>query len=289
MKRKDWLAFLALGTIWGSSFLWIKIAVQEVGPFTLVAFRLLFGLLGLAVVAAYTRPVFPKAWRMWLILTLIGFTNNALPYVLISWGEQYIDSAVAAILNSTTPLFAMVFAHLFLHDDRLTLHRLVGILVGFAGIVILVSRDLLSGVQMNLLGQLAVLLASVLYAGTSVFARKKTKGVSQVPLALIPLIGADIFLWGITPIVESPFMLPQLPITWLAIIWLGLLGTCVAFLFYYYLLHSVGPTRTTLVTYIFPLVGVILGVVFLDELLDWHLLVGGLLVVGSILVVNSRG
>ncbi len=175
MKSKDWLAFLALGAIWGSSFLWIKIAVQEIGPFTLVAFRLLFGLLGLSVVAAYTRPEFPKQRRMWLILTIIGFTNNALPYVMISWGEQYIDSAVAAILNSTTPLFAMVFAHLFLRDDRLTLPRLVGILVGFAGIVILVSRDLLSGLQINLLAQLAVLLASVLYAGTSVFARKTTR------------------------------------------------------------------------------------------------------------------
>jgi drug/metabolite transporter (DMT)-like permease len=289
MKTKDWLAFLALGTIWGSSFLWIKIAVQEVGPFTLVAFRLLFGLLGLAVVAAYVRPVFPKRWQMWVILTIIGFTNNALPYVLISWGEQYIDSAVAAILNSTTPLFAMIFAHLFLRDDRLTVPRLLGILVGFAGIIILVSRDLLSGVQINLLAQLAVLVASILYAGSSVFARKKTRGVSQVPLALIPLIGADLFLWGITPVVELPFTLPALPITWLAIIWLGLLGTCVAFLLYYYLLHSVGPTRTTLVTYVFPLVGVILGVVFLNELLDWHLLLGASLIVGSILVVNSRG
>jgi drug/metabolite transporter (DMT)-like permease len=289
MQRKDWLAFLALGAIWGSSFLWIKIAVQEIGPFTLVAFRLLFGLLGLSVVAAYTRPEFPKQRRMWLILTLIGFTNNALPYVMISWGEQYIDSGVAAILNSTTPLFAMIFAHLYLRDDRLTLPRLVGILAGFAGIVILVSRDLLSGVRINLLAQLAVLLASVLYAGTSVFARKTTRGVSQVPLALIPLIGADLLLWGITPIVESPFTLPTLPITWLAIVWLGLLGTCVAFLLYYYLLHSVGPTRTTLVTYVFPLVGVILGVVFLNELLDWHLLVGSILIVGSILVVNTRG
>lgn len=289
MKNKDWLAFLALGAIWGSSFLWIKIAVQEIGPFTLVAFRLLFGLLGLSVVAAYTRPEFPKQRRMWLILTIIGFTNNALPYVMISWGEQYIDSAVAAILNSTTPLFAMIFAHLFLRDDRLTLRRLVGILAGFAGIVILVSRDLLSGVQINLLAQLAVLLASVLYAGTSVFARKTTRGVSQVPLALVPLIGADLFLWGITPIVESPFTLPALPITWVAIVWLGLLGTCVAFLLYYYLLHSVGPTRTTLVTYVFPLVGVILGVVFLNELLDWHLLAGSILIVGSILVVNTRG
>ncbi|OGO29386.1 MAG: hypothetical protein A2W33_05160 [Chloroflexi bacterium RBG_16_52_11] len=288
MRTKDWLAFIALGTIWGSSFLWIKIAVQEIGPFTLVALRLLFGVLGLLVVFLFARPELPRTWRMLLILTLIGFTNNALPYVLISWGELYIDSAVAAILNSTTPLFAMIFAHLYLRDDRMTTSRLIGLLVGFVGIVILVSRGLGSNVRFNLAGQLAVLIASVSYAGTAVFARKTTQGISPVALALVPLIGADIFMWMITPIVESPLSLPSLPITWLAVIWLGLLGTCIAFLLYYYLLHSVGPTRTALVTYVFPLVSVVLGVIFLNELLDWQLVVGGALVVGSIVFVNTR-
>jgi len=288
LRTKDWLAFIALGTIWGSSFLWIKIAVQEIGPFTLVALRLLFGVLGLLVVFLFARPELPRTWRMLLILTLIGFTNNALPYVLISWGELYIDSAVAAILNSTTPLFAMIFAHLYLRDDRMTTSRLIGLLVGFVGIVILVSRGLGSNVRFNLAGQLAVLIASVSYAGTAVFARKTTQGISPVALALVPLIGADIFMWMITPIVESPLSLPSLPITWLAVIWLGLLGTCIAFLLYYYLLHSVGPTRTALVTYVFPLVSVVLGVIFLNELLDWQLVVGGALVVGSIVFVNTR-
>jgi len=288
LKTKDWLAFIALGTIWGSSFLWIKIAVQEIGPFTLVALRLLFGVLGLVVVFLFARPELPRTRRMLLILTLIGLTNNAIPYVLISWGEQYIDSAVAAILNSTTPLFAMIFAHLYLRDDRVTASRLIGLLVGFVGIVILVSRGLGSNVRFNLAGQLAVLIASVSYAGTAVFARKTTKGIHPVALALVPLIGADIFMWIITPIVESPITMPALPVTWLAVVWLGILGTCIAFLLYYYLLHSVGPTRTALVTYVFPLVGVVLGVIFLDELLDWQLVVGGALVVGSIVFVNTR-
>ena len=288
MKTKDWLAFIALGTIWGSSFLWIKIAVQEIGPFTLVALRLLFGVLGLVVVFLFARPELPRTRRMLLILTLIGLTNNAIPYVLISWGEQYIDSAVAAILNSTTPLFAMIFAHLYLRDDRVTASRLIGLLVGFVGIVILVSRGLGSNVRFNLAGQLAVLIASVSYAGTAVFARKTTMGIHPVALALVPLIGADIFMWIITPIVESPITMPALPVTWLAVVWLGILGTCIAFLLYYYLLHSVGPTRTALVTYVFPLVGVVLGVIFLDELLDWQLVVGGALVVGSIVFVNTR-
>ena len=91
MKIKDWLAFITLGLNWGSSFLWIKIAVSEVSPIMLVAIRLLFGILGSAVVVLIAKPAFPKEIKLWLILTLIGFTNNALPYVLISWGEQYID------------------------------------------------------------------------------------------------------------------------------------------------------------------------------------------------------
>jgi drug/metabolite transporter (DMT)-like permease len=291
MKTKDWLAFITLGFIWGSSFLWIKIAVSEVSPVLLVAFRLLFGILSLLVVVLIVRPTFPKERKLWLVLTLIGFTNNAIPYVLISWGEQYIDSAVAAILNSTTPLFTMIIAHFFLHDDRLSWPRLAGLLIGFTGIVVLVSRDLEPGALgteagLAILGQLAVLLASLSYAGTSVYARRTTKGLSPVVQGLVPLLGADAVLWALVGLRESPIQIPVRPITWVAIIWLGVMGVCVAFLLYYYLLHSVGPTRTVLVTYVFPLVGVALGAIFLKEVIDWRLLVGGGMVVSSIILVN---
>ena len=291
MKTKDWLAFITLGLIWGSSFLWIKIAVSEVSPIMLVAFRLLFGILGSAVVVLIAKPAFPKERKLWLILTLIGFTNNALPYVLISWGEQYIDSAVAAILNSTTPLFTMIIAHFFLHDDRLSWSRLAGLLIGFAGIVVLMSRDLEPGflgseAGLVILGQLAVLLASLSYAGTSVYARRTTKGLSPVIQGLVPLLGADAVMWALVGITESLVRLPVLPITWVAMIWLGIMGVCVAFLLYYYLLHSVGPTRTVLVTYVFPLVGIALGALFLKESIDARLLAGAGMVVGSIILVN---
>lgn len=288
MKPKDWLAFILLGTIWGSSFLWIKIAVQEIGPILLVALRLLFAILSLLVVVAFNRPPFPRQRRVWFYLTLLGLTNNALPYVLISWGEQYIDSAVAAVLNSTTPLFTMLVAHLFLTDDRMTRLRVLSLLLGFAGIVLLFSRDLFAGPQGSLLGQVAVLLASVCYAGSSVFARRTTKGLSPVVQALVPFLGADLVLWLLVPVVESPLTLPQLPITWLAVVWLGVLGTGMAFLLYFFLLHSVGPTRTALVTYIFPLVGVALGVIFLNERLDWQLLTGAAMVIASVVLVNTR-
>lgn len=286
MKTKDWLAFILLGTIWGSSFLWIKIAVQEIGPILLVAIRLLFGILALLVVVAYTRPALPKGRQIWINLTILGLINNALPYTLISWGEKYIDSAVAAILNSTTPLFTMLVAHIFLTDDRMTRRRVFALGMGFLGIVLLVSRDLSGASQGNILGQAAVLAAAVSYSFASVFARRTTQGLSPSVQALVPLLGADLLLWMMVPVVESPLTLPSLPITWFALIWLGVLGVAIAFLLFFYLLHSVGPTRTVLVTYVFPLVGVALGVIFLGERLDWQLLGGAMLVISSVVIVN---
>jgi drug/metabolite transporter (DMT)-like permease len=288
LKSKDWLAFILLGTIWGSSFLWIKIAVQEVGPALLVALRLLFGVLTLLVVALFTRPEWPRRRQVWLSLALLGIINNAIPYSLISWGEQYIDSSVAAVLNSTTPLFTMIIAHRFLTDDRMTSRRIFSLLMGFAGVFILLSKDLTAGFHGSLAGQLAVLLASVSYAISSVFARRTTKGLDQTIQAIVPLIGADVLMWSLASAVDAPITLPAIRLTWVAILWLGVMGTGLAFLLYFYLLHSVGPTRTALVTYVFPLVAVILGVVFLNESLDWQLAAGAVLIIASVVLVNRR-
>lgn len=293
MRAKDWLVFIILGTLWGSSFLWIKIAIQEISPLLLVTLRMSFAIITLTIAAIIARPLWPQNKRLWLALVLFGLINTAIPYFLISWGEQYIDSAVAAILNSSTPLFTMVIAHIFLDDDRITLPRLTGLLIGFIGIVIIVSRDLgqnETGSQYTtllLLGQAAVLLASLLYAVSAVFAKRNLKGLSPVVQGLVPIVGASTFLWLLVPIVEDPLSLPELPITWIAIAWLGLLGTGFAFILYFYLIQSVGPTRTTLVTYIFPLVGLVLGVIVLGEKLDLRLAVGAALIIISVAVVNQ--
>ena len=154
MKTKDWAAFIALSLAWGSSFLWIKIGLQELGPITLVALRLLFGILGLLVVVAYNRPKFPDNRRLWGALAILGIIQTALPFLLITWGQQFIDSVVAAILNSTVPLFTMLLAHWYLQDDRLTLQRVIALLIGFIGVVVLLVRDLDGGTQSSLLGRL---------------------------------------------------------------------------------------------------------------------------------------
>ncbi len=287
MKPKDWGAFALLGCIWGSSFLWIKIAVRDVDPFTLVGWRLLFGLMGMIVVVGLSRPAFPRDRRTWIFMAILGITNTALPFVLISWGEKTIDSAVASILNSTVPLFTLVIAHLFLHDDRISLPKVVGLLTGFGGVVVLLLRDLQPGGQGgSVLGQAAVIVGAIAYAGSSVFARRTMRQVSPMVQAFIPMLAADAGVWAVATQAGNPGRLPAIPLTWVALLWLGLLGSCAAYLLYYHLLHSVGATRTTMVTYVFPVVGVALGVLFLGEQADWHLLVGALLVVSGIGVVN---
>lgn len=290
MKPREWAMFVALGLIWGSSFLWIKIALQEVGPFTLVAWRLFVGAVGLALVVAARRPAFPRDRRTLATLALLGLTNTALPFVLISWGEQSIDSAVASILNGTVPLFAMVMAHFALDDDRITRGRLAGLALGFAGVVVLMSGELdPARLGRGGLGQLAVLVAAILYAASGVLARKSLHRISPMVQAFLPLLVADAFIWVGALTFEAPQLVPSVGSTWLALVWLGLLGSCVAYLLLFSLLHRIGPTRTSMITYIFPVVGLVLGVVFLHETPSLPLVLGAALIVVGIVVVNAPG
>lgn len=288
MKPKHWFAFILLGAIWSASFLWIKIAIHEVGPFTLVGFRVAFGALIVIIVSIFARTQWPRDRATWVTYAILGVTSVAIPFVLISWGEKTIDSAVASILNASMPLFTIILAHFILRDDRMTVQKLLGLLVGFGGVVVLLSKDLQPGAHNSILGQAAVILASLFYAGSSVFARLKTGHVPGLVRGGAPLLTASIVMWLIIPLVERPVHIPSLPITWVALLWLGVLGSGLALVLWYYLLHEIGPTRTTLVSYLFPLGGVILGVIFLREELSWQLFLGALLIIASIVVVNWR-
>ncbi len=290
MKLKEWAVFAVLGLVWGSSFLWIKIAVEEIGPFMLVTLRLLFGLIGLLAVMRQQRQAFPRQRRILLAYLFMGAVNTAIPFTLISWGETRIDSGLASILNGTVPLFTIVIAHFWLHDEKITLPRIVGLTVGFIGVVVLVSRDFgpqvtLSG---NLWGQLAVIAGSICYAIAITFSRRHLRGQPPVVQSTMVILVADALMWLATPIAESPLRFPVLPITWFAIAWLGLLGSCLAYLMFFYLINAWGPTRASLVTYVFPVIGLILGILFLGEQADWRLMVGSALIVGGILAVNLK-
>ncbi|HEX6034840.1 MAG TPA: EamA family transporter [Anaerolineales bacterium] len=288
MKFKHWIVFILLGLIWSTSFLWIKIGVQEIGPMALVAFRVLFGASTVVVIALYQKAQWPRDAKTWRNFAILGPTSLAIPFFLISWGERTIDSAIASILNATVPLFTIAIAHFWLSDDKITLQKALGLLVGFGGVVVLLSTDLSASVHSSVIGQGAVILAAIFYAWSAVFARRATQHVAGLARGAAPLITATIFMWPIAPFVEKPFQIPTLPLTWVAALWLGILGSGLATLMFYYLIHEIGPTRATLVTYLSPIGGVILGVIFLNEHLSWQLLVGTVLILGSLVVVNWK-
>jgi len=289
MRIKEWTAFTVLGLIWGTSFLWIKIAVAETGPFTLVGLRLLFGFLGLLVVLAIQRPKLPRDARTLLAFGFMGVFNTGLPFLLITWGETRIDSSLASILNGTVPLFTIVIAHFWLRDEKITLPRIAGLVVGFIGIIILVSKDFQpAGLHSDVLGQLAVLVAAISYATAITFSRRHLRGQPPVLQTGMVLLIADSLVWLTASGVERPLQPPHTALAWFAVLWLGLLGTCVAYLLFFWLINAWGPTRASLVTYVFPVIGLFLGILFLHEPADWRLLVGSALIVGGIGVVNLR-
>jgi drug/metabolite transporter (DMT)-like permease len=310
MKSKPALTFLALTLIWGASFLWIKIAVEDLGPYGLVAIRLLLGLLGLSVFLIVQRPKVPRDVLTWRHLVILGLMNTALPWFLISWAEQSIDSALATVLNSTVPLFTIVIAHLALRDDRMTIARVLGIALGFSGVLVLIQRhsavspsDVTSAVQgavdaaggvarglphRPILGEVAMLIASLFYGASGVYARRNLRGVGATVQAFYSMLVASVVMWAMLPVLEPAFHLPTEPRVWVAVVWLGVLGAGVASFLLYYLLHAIGPSRTSFVTYTIPLVGVTLGVVVLHEALDWYLVAGTILIVSGVWVVNRR-
>ncbi len=286
MKAKHWIIFLLLGVIWSSSFMWIKIAVQDIDPLLLVAFRTLFGLAFGVVVILTQRVSWPRTFRAWSPLLLLGLTNIAVPFFLISWGEQSIDSAVASVLDATVPLFTILLAHFLLSDDKMTGPKVLGLLIGFIGVVVLMSRDLVTASTSSLLGEAAVILASMFYAGSSVYARKTTVETPGILRSTGPLVSATAVMWLATFVFDRPVEMPQFGITWVALLWLGVMGSGLAFVMSYYLIHEIGPTRTSMVAYLFPLGGLILGVLFLHEQLSWQLVLGAILIVTSLIVAN---
>lgn len=294
MKKKHWSAFITLGCIWGTSFLWIKIAVQEVSPLIVVTLRLFIAVLTLLVFLVIRKPVVPRG-RLWGVLLLQGLLFTAIPWNLIMWAEKYIDSTQATVFNATVPLFTVVFAYIFLKDDRITGRRSLGLLLGFVGVIAIVQEKLVAHwgapkgmVNLELLGQAAMLISSAFYGIAHVYGRAKLSSVPPIVQAFYSMLLADAFMWIAIPSVDPPFTLPAKTLTWVAIAWLGVLGAGLSQVIFYYLLHSIGPTRVGMVTYLVPVVGVTLGVVLLGEKLNWSLVLGTILIILGIWQVNRQ-
>ena len=287
---RNWAIFWLLGVVWGSSFLLIKVAVEDLGPLPLVSIRIGLAALFMAAFLVLTGRRLPSGRQERLALLFVGVMNTAVPFTLITWGEQNIDSGLATVLNATVPLWTLIFAHVALTDERFSPQKLLGLLIGFAGVALLASRNGSAGSENSLAGQAAVLIASAFYAMSAVVIRRYLRKVEPLTIAGTSLIVGGIAIVPVTLATVRP--LPALDAlsttTVLATLTLALLNTVFAYFLFYHLIDTWGATRTTLVTYVMPPVGVTLGWLLLDEPVDWKIVVGAALILGGLVAVNWR-
>ncbi|MCA1570216.1 MAG: DMT family transporter, partial [Chloroflexi bacterium] len=272
-----------------SSYLFIKIGVDAgLQPFTLVSLRLLIGLALLAVVVGIARESLPRDPKMYGHLVVLGLFSVALPFTLITWAEQSVDSSLAAVLTGAVPLFVIPVAALLLKDEGVTARRLLGIAVGLIGVAIVVGFDPASLAGNGLIAQLALIGAAASYAVGGVYARKNVHGLRPMIPALFQ-VGFALIMVAIPAVVlEGPVRLSIQPDALFAVAWLGLLGSGAAYLVFFRLLGRWGATRTSLVAYLLPIWGIVLGAIVLSEPIDVRLILGTALVIGGIALVNWR-
>jgi drug/metabolite transporter (DMT)-like permease len=288
MKNRTPFLLLLLGAIWGASFLFIKIGVTEMGPLTFAMLRVLIGSLGLLVAIRLSGQRIPTDRQTWQHFAVMGIVGISFPFAAISWGTQYIPSGLSAILNASMPLFTAVLAAGW-GDERLTLHRVGGVMVGLSGIFILTLPSLQDGLlqglaQTSLLGELAIVLASLSYAVAVVYARHYL--INQPPLiaSLGQVSTGWLFLLPFA-LMERPWIALPTPRGLAAVAALGVFGTSIAYIIYYRLLQTAGATATSLVTYIVPVFGVFWGWAILGERIGSNAFIALALILGGVVLV----
>ena len=287
----NWVLFVLLGFFWGSSYFWIKLGVETIPPFTLIALRLLFGFAVLATVVALAREPLPRSGRQYGHLLVMAVINVVLPFFLITWGEQsaHMDSALASILNATVPLFVLVIAPMALPDEKVTLPRVLGLALGFVGVVVLFAPSLVNLSDHDFAAEAALLGSSVSYALGNVYARRNVKGLRPMIPALFQVTFALVISAFLALVVEQPIgrVAPDL-IGWVAVVWLGIFGSGLAYLCYFRILREWGATRTALVAYLLPVFGIAMGALR-DEPITVERVLGTVLIIGGVALVNSSG
>jgi len=286
-NRVDWLIFFALGFIWGSSYLFIKLAVDDFGTFTLVAFRLVVGALLLWTVVRLAGQTLPRERRTYGHLFVMAIVNITIPFLLITWAEQSVESSLAAILTSPVPLFAIVLSSLFLYDEPMRVNGVVGLVVGFIGVIIITSRGL-TGEGSSVAGEIALLGAAFSYACGAVYSRRNVRGLAPMIPAVFQVTFAALITGTLALVLEHPWTARPDPQAIFSILWLGILGSGLAYLFVFRLFAHWGATRTTLVAYLIPPVGIALGYLVLQEPVDARLILGTTFVIAGVGLVNSR-
>lgn len=263
----DWALLFALVAMWGSSFMFNKLGVASVPPLTLVAGRLTIGALILLVVLRVKGIRLPPFGAIWLSYALLGAVGNALPFFLITWGQQAIDSALAGILMAAMPLATLVLAHFLVQGERMTPGRAAGFVLGFLGIVALMGPAAMAGMggaALQVVSQLSVLCGALCYSANSVMARLLVRSDFLVASACTLLV-STVLVIPLMLAIDRPWTLQPSASSIAAIVWLGVGPTAVATILYFRLISSAGPTFMSLVNYLSPAIAVFLGVMLLGE------------------------
>jgi len=287
MTTSEWALLGVLSIVWGASFFFFKILVAELPPFTLVLGRMGFAALALHLVMIVRGTPFRLPPGQFLPFLLLGLLNNVIPFVLIAYGETRIASGLAAILNATTPLFTVLVAHVFTHE-KLTPKKIAGLLLGMAGVVVLTGPGVLRGLGKDAIGELCCLLAAVSYGFGTNYARRFS---ALPPLTVVTAQSTSGILWlvPVVVLIDHPWTLAPLSTqTWAAWFGLALPSTAFAYLMFFRLLRTVGPTNLVLVTLLVPVSALLLGALFLGEAVTLHALAGMALIGLSLAAIDGR-
>ena len=261
---RNWTLLLSLVAMWGSSFMFMKIGVATVAPATLVASRVLLAAIILYAVMRARGLALP-AWRkQWIAYVALGILGNCLPFFLISWSQQYIDSALAGILISVMPLATLVLAHFLVAGEHMTRQRTLGFAIGFGGIVVLMGPAALQGIGSQALAEAAVLAGALCYAVNSVLARLTIKADFLVASTAVSIM-ASVVMVPIALLIDEPWTIVPSRNSLAAIVWLGIGPTALATILYFKLIASAGPTFMAMVNYLSPIVALLAGVLLLGE------------------------
>lgn len=291
---KRFLLMIALTCMWSPSFLFIKLAVEELPPITIVSLRVSLGALIFISILLWKQRKLPRDWNFWQRTSIMALFSSVLPFCLFCYAEKDIDSALAAILNGTTPMFTALLAQLFVASDRMSIQKTVGISLSSLGVVFLFAPQLYEGVSGTSVGMLAALLAALCYAISHIYGKLYTTGQQPFVAPTAQMIASSLMLWPLAFWHDQVWTLSLPSATAMfGVCGLALFGTVFAFIIYYKLLDYCGPTAISTVACFFPVGGMMLGFLFLDEVFTiWgigasFIIILGLLTVNDLLPIES--
>lgn len=281
---------LALSVLWGGSFVFVGIAVRDLPPLTIVVLRV--GLAAIVLLLALRLmgiPV-PHDRRALTAFLVVGLLNNALPFTLLVWGQTHIAAGLASILNATTPIWTVLLAHILTDDERMSRGRMAGVVIGFAGVVVMVGPAALADFGTDVLAQLACLAAALSYGLAGIYGRRiRRLGIAPESAAAGQVVASTLMLLPVMLVVDRPWTMPMPGgATVTAILGLALLSTALAYILYFRILAKAGATNLALVTFLVPVSAIALSALILGERLGWGELAGMALIGCGLVAIDGR-